>query len=61
MRVVLTVFDFLKEPYGTNFNNKELPMRFLYPFQEQSLNEVNYNAAKSQYDGINGKMWILSN
>ena len=52
---------FLKEPYGTNFNNKELPMRFLYPFQEQSLNEVNYNAAKSQYDGINGKMWILSN
>ena len=52
---------FLKEPYGTNFNNKELPLRFLYPFQEQSLNESNYNAAKSQYDGINGKMWILSN
>lgn len=51
---------FLKEPYGTNFNNKELPMRFLYPFQEQSLNNINYTAARSQYNGINGKMWILS-
>ena len=52
---------FIKEPYGINFNDKKLPMRFLYPFQEQSLNETNYTAARKQYDGINGKMWILSN
>lgn len=51
---------FLREPFGTNFNNRELPMRFLYPFQEQSLNNVNYSNARNQYDGINGRMWILS-
>jgi len=52
---------FVKEPIGTNYNDYELPMRFLYPGQEQSLNQENYNAAKAQYNGINGKMWILSN
>ena len=51
---------FLSPPSGTNFNNQQLPMRFLYPGQEQSLNSVNYNQAKAQYDGINGKMWIVS-
>ena len=51
---------FVKAPVGTNFNNYELPMRFLYPGQEQSLNQENYNAAKAQYDGINGKMWIIA-
>ncbi|MEK9560439.1 MAG: SusD/RagB family nutrient-binding outer membrane lipoprotein, partial [Flavobacteriaceae bacterium] len=52
---------FVKEPTGTNYNDYALPMRFLYPGQEQSLNQENYNAAKAQYNGINGKMWILSN
>jgi hypothetical protein len=52
---------FVKEPIGTNYNDYELPMRFLYPGQEQSLNQENYNAAKAQYNGINGAMWIISN
>ena len=52
---------FVKEPIGANYNDYALPMRFLYPGQEQSLNQENYNAAKAQYNGINGKMWILSN
>jgi len=51
---------FLSPPSGTNYNNRQLPMRFLYPGQEQSLNSVNYSAAKAKYDGINGKMWIVS-
>ncbi len=52
---------FVKEPIGTNYNDYKLPMRFLYPGQEQSLNQENYNAAKAQYNGINGAMWIISN
>ncbi len=54
---------FLNEPIGSNANNYELPMRFLYPGQEQSLNAENYNAANSRYSApklINGKMWIVS-
>jgi hypothetical protein len=54
---------FLKEPYGRNFNDYKLPLRFLYPFQEQSLNQDNYNEANGRYSAsklINGKMWIVS-
>lgn len=53
---------FLNPPIGNNSNNYELPMRFLYPGQEQSLNAENYNAANSRYSAsklINGKMWIM--
>lgn len=53
---------FLNPPIGNNFNNYELPMRFLYPGQEQSLNSENYNEANSRYNApklINGKMWIV--
>ena len=54
---------FLNPPIGANFNNYELPLRFLYPGQEQSLNELNYNDANSSYNAtklINGKMWVVS-
>lgn len=53
---------FLNPPIGNNSNNYELPMRFLYPGQEQSLNAENYNEANSRYSNsklINGKMWIV--
>lgn len=53
---------FLSPPIGNNSNNYELPMRFLYPGQEQSLNAENYNAANARYSAsklINGKMWIV--
>lgn len=54
---------FLNRPIGANSNNYELPMRFLYPGQEQSLNSDNYQEANSRYNVtklINGKMWIVS-
>jgi len=54
--------SFVSAPIGTNLNNYELPSRFLYPGQEQSLNNANYQVASSRYAGgntINGKMWIL--
>ena len=53
---------FLNPPIGSNSNNYELPMRFLYPGQEQSLNSENYNEANQRYNAsklINGKMWIV--
>ena len=53
---------FLNPPIGNNSNNYKLPMRFLYPGQEQSLNAENYNEANSRYSTsklINGKMWIV--
>jgi len=53
---------FLNPPIGSNSNNYELPLRFLYPGQEQSLNSENYNEANSRYSAtklINGKMWII--
>ena len=54
---------FLNRPIGTNANNYALPMRFLYPGQEQSLNADNYQEANNRYNVnklINGKMWIVS-
>lgn len=54
---------FLNSPIGKNFNDYELPLRFLYPGQEQSLNAQNYKEANSRYNEsklINGEMWIVS-
>ena len=54
---------FIGPPKGLNSNNFELPLRFLYPGQEQSLNQENYNDAIARYKAsklINGKMWIIS-
>lgn len=44
-----------------NLNNDELPMRFLYPGEEQSLNAVNYQAAVAQMGGNdqNTRMWLV--
>ena len=54
---------FVKAPIGTNGNNYKLPLRFLYPGQEQSLNQANYTEAASTYiggDSITSKMWIVN-
>ncbi len=54
---------FISAPIGTNANDYKLPMRFLYPGQEQSLNQANYREASSRYsegDTMNGKMWIVN-
>jgi hypothetical protein len=52
---------FLNAPIGVNSNNYELPMRFQYPGQEQSLNATHYQEASARYnsDNINAKMWLL--
>ena len=53
---------FLSPPEGINNNDYKLPLRFLYPGQEQSLNQENYNEVRSRYPIdklINGKMWII--
>lgn len=44
-----------------NLNNDALPMRFLYPGEEQSLNAVNYQAAVAQMGGNdqNTRMWLV--
>ncbi|MCY4216550.1 MAG: SusD/RagB family nutrient-binding outer membrane lipoprotein [Flavobacteriaceae bacterium] len=55
--------SFIGPPQGNNSNNFQLPFRFLYPGQEQSLNQENYNDAISRYKAsnlINGKMWIIN-
>lgn len=45
-----------------NVNNDRLPLRFLYPGQEQSLNAANYNDAIDRMGGANSQnasMWLL--
>lgn len=45
-----------------NLNNDRLPLRFLYPGQEQSLNGANYNDAVSNLGGNNSQnatMWLV--
>ncbi len=44
-----------------NLNNDNLPMRFLYPGEEQSLNSANYNAAVESLGGNdqNATMWLV--
>lgn len=45
-----------------NANNDQLPMRFLYPGQEQSLNALNYADAVNRLGGFNSqnaKMWLV--
>lgn len=56
-----TGIPFLQAPCG-NINNDDLPMRFLYPGQEQSLNSANYRAAVEALGGSNSqnaKMWLV--
>ncbi len=45
-----------------NLNNDNLPMRFRYPGQEQSLNGANYDNAVDQLGGsddINASIWLV--
>ena len=49
-------------PACGNENNDMLPLRFLYPGEEQSLNEENYQAAVEKLGGSNSQnapMWIV--
>ncbi|WP_296622858.1 SusD/RagB family nutrient-binding outer membrane lipoprotein [Marivirga sp.] len=52
---------FLSAPCD-NLNNDNLPMRFRYPGQEQSLNAANYNDAVDKLGGsndINASIWLV--
>ncbi|MDR9397838.1 MAG: SusD/RagB family nutrient-binding outer membrane lipoprotein [Salibacter sp.] len=50
---------FLSAPCD-NVNGDALPMRFLYPGEEQSLNSANYNnALPPGGDDINNPMWLV--
>ena len=45
-----------------NTNNDKLPVRFLYPGEEQSLNAQNYQIAVDNLGGensFNAKMWLV--
>lgn len=48
-------------PTCSNVNNDQLPLRFLYPGEEQSLNAENYSAAVSRLGGNsqNASMWLV--
>lgn len=48
-------------PACQNLNNDQLPLRFLYPGGEQSLNAINYDAAIGRLGGNNqnAAMWLV--
>lgn len=49
-------------PGAANLNNNKVPIRFIYPISEQSLNGTNRAAAVSAQGGtddLNTKMWLL--
>lgn len=50
-------------PSCANLNNDNLPLRFLYPGEEQSLNQANYLEAVSGFpngvDDINATTWLV--
>ena len=50
------------EPGPDNLNNGVVPLRFVYPGQEQALNPDNWKAAIDRIGGdddINAKMWLV--
>ena len=51
---------FLEAPCE-NLNDGNLPMRFLYPGEEQSLNAINYQNAVDRLGGNNqnARMWLV--
>lgn len=51
---------FLSPPCD-NLNDDQLPMRFLYPGEEQSLNAINYEAAVSELgsNSQNARIWLV--
>jgi hypothetical protein len=49
-------------PGVSNLNNNKVPIRFIYPISEQSLNGTNRAAAVAAQGGtddLNTKMWLL--
>lgn len=48
-------------PGPDNVNNDQVPVRFIYPGEEQALNNDNWKNAVSRLgeDDINAKMWLL--
>ncbi len=49
-------------PGASNLNDNKVPVRFIYPLSEQSLNNENRSkaiAAQGGTDDINTKMWLL--
>lgn len=49
------------EPSVRNQNNDRIPVRFIYPAEEQSLNRENYQQAVQRQgaDNINTEMWLI--
>ncbi len=50
------------EPACGNLNSDNLPLKFLYPGEEQSLNAANYNAVINSIGGTNdqnARMWLV--
>lgn len=49
------------EPTPNNENNDQIPVRFIYPGQEQNLNQESYQAALDSQgpDNVNTLMWLL--
>jgi hypothetical protein len=49
-------------PSITNYNNNKIPVRFLYPTNQQVTNETNYKAAVATQgaDDINTKIWWMN-
>ncbi len=49
------------EPSVRNQNSDRIPVRFMYPAEEQSLNQDNYQEAVSRQgdDNINTEMWLI--
>ncbi len=50
-------------PGPDNVNNDQVPVRYLYPDEQQTLNTENYQAvlARQGEDDINTEMWLLNN
>lgn len=48
-------------PSCDNLNNDNLPLRFLYPGQEQSLNQANFNEAVNRLgdNSFNASIWLM--
>ena len=49
-------------PGPANLNNNKVPIRYIYPLSEQSLNAANRNEAvqrQGNTDDLNTKMWLL--
>jgi hypothetical protein len=48
-------------PGPDNLNNNKVPVRYIYPLSEQSLNRVNRDEAVARQgaDDLNTEIWIV--